>query len=187
MITVSCKDTVTALRKAIVAAHFPNSQMRPDQYRIWKLDESHERGEQHITTKYLEFTSATQVEDSDKTLDDALIDNSDSFVIEIKKNGYWAVDEDLVRPMPGEIPLQVLSDSTEEAAAPRPLFGQGTDFFSKMQFNIDSIPATSSASTVVPSQSFLKPAAPIKPTFTKDPRPVKVNKLLPGTLGLGNM
>lgn len=142
----------------------------------------------HITVGDLKRIGATLLEDSEKTLEDISIENDDSFVIESKTNGQWLVDAEIVPAEPFEGgSAQVSEQSTQEVATVQPLFSQNTDFFSQLQKNTSTQSSACMRATLVPSQASLKPAALIKPTPSKDPRPMKINKPLPGTLGLGNM
>ncbi|KAI0084467.1 hypothetical protein BDY19DRAFT_971275 [Irpex rosettiformis] len=181
-VVLSSKNTVSDLQKAIVAAHFPNNATNLE-YRIWKLEDSHTGGEMHITVDDLIRIGATVLEESQSALDDALIDNGDSFVIELQSNGLWLVDAGLVPAKPGEATSQPPPDIN----APQPLFSPNSDFFSQMQQKSTPTSSTGSSGTVVPSQATLQPSALIKPVASKDSRLLKTNALQPGILGLSNM
>ncbi|KAI0705169.1 hypothetical protein BC835DRAFT_1410046 [Cytidiella melzeri] len=184
-ITMSSNDSVANLRKAIIAAHIPNHNAQNfDQYRIWKLDDLHEGGMMNITVDDLVRIGATLVEDSDSDIDHSLIDNGDSFVLESKLGEDWLVDASRV---PGKSGDASFSQLTQVTNAPLPLFSSGTDFFAQLQKKSDTTSSLSNSTTLVPTQSSLKPSSFIKSTVTKDPRQLKINKPLPGTLGLGNM
>lgn len=137
----------------------------------------------HVTVDDLVRIGATILEESESTLADALIDSGDSFAIETKATGEWLIDTSRVPAKPGDVSTQ----PPPVINAPQPLFGSGPDFFSGIQQRNTATSVASSSTAVVPSQTTLKPSALIKPAVTKDSRQLKINKPLPGTLGLGNM
>jgi ubiquitin carboxyl-terminal hydrolase 4/11 len=184
-LSMSSKDTVNDLRKAIIAAHFPLNAEPHDKYRIWKLNsEIHEGGEMQIAVNDLIRIGAILLEESDSDLVSASIDNGDTFVLESKIGNEWLVDASQVPTRSDDFGSSQLTQDTNVS---QPLFGTGADFFTKLQNSSESASDSNTFTVVMPNRSSLKPSALTKPPIIKDPRQLKINKLLPGTLGLGNM
>lgn len=174
-VTLSTKDTVKTLAKELLASLSALSNIP---YRIWKLLPGEYTGSQFPVSK-LATHGAELLDINDKTLEDALIDFDDPFVVEFQQDGKWIADQ------PATVPVSAAP------SVPPPQFG-GEDFFSRLgkgpattsvtQFQPRQVPspapsAGSSArahdSQVTPFKSF---------GFSKNRVPQE-----PGTLGLGNM
>lgn len=184
-IVVSSTDTVSDVRKALIQSLFPSETLEGRSYRVWKFDEPPPAAT-HLTVKTVQESRVSILEDSSKKVDEALIENGDVFAVEVAVDGKWIVSEnekagssewsslatDALPPTP---------QSTQgETEAPKPLFGSGADFFSKLQTKAALTPLTGALTAT--------PAKPPKAGPSKDPRPgPKVCTLVPGKLGLGNM
>lgn len=174
-VTLSTKDTVRALSKELVASISARSNIP---YRIWKIQPGEYVGSQFPVSK-LAAHGAELLEINDKTLEEALIEFDDPFVVEFQQDGKWITDQTWTVP------------ASVAPSVPPPLFA-GEDFFSRLgkgsvttsvtQIQPRQVPspapsASSSAkvqdSQVVPFKSF---------GFSKNRVPQE-----PGTLGLGNM
>lgn len=174
-VTLSSKDTVRALSRELVASVSARSNTS---YRIWKIQPGEYAGSQFPASK-LAAHGAELLEIDDKTIEDALIEFDDPFVVEFQQDGKWIADQTSTTPAPAA------------PSVPPPLFA-GDDFFSRLgktsattsvtQLQPRQVPspapsATSSAkaqdSQLTPFKSF---------GFSKNRVPQE-----PGTLGLGNM
>ena len=163
------------LSKELVASLSARSNIP---FRIWKIQPGEYAGSQFPAWK-LAAHGAEQLEINDKTLEDALINFDDPFVVEFQQDDKWIADQ-----------TSTVSVSVAPAVPP-PLFA-GDDFFSRIgkgsattsvtQFQPRQIPSPApSAGSSARAQN--SQVAPFKSFgFSK-------NRLLqePGTLGLGNM
>ncbi|KAH0836640.1 hypothetical protein J3R83DRAFT_8358 [Lanmaoa asiatica] len=175
-VTLSTKDTVKALSRELVASVSARSNIP---YRIWKIQPGEYAGSQFPALK-LAAHGAELLEIDDKTLEDALIEFDDPFVVEFQQDGKWIADQMSTVPV------------SAAPSVPPPLFGGGEDFFSRLgkgsattsvtQIQPRQVPspapsvgssAKAQDSQVVPFKSF---------GFSKNRVPQE-----PGTLGLGNM
>lgn len=173
-VTLSTKDTVRTLSKELVASVSARSNIP---YRIWKIQPGEYAGSQFPASK-LAAHGAELLEINDKTLDDALIDFDDPFVVEFQQDGKWIPDQTSTVPAP------------TAPSVPPPVFG-GDDFFSRL--------TKGSATTSVTIQPRQVPSpAPSAGSSAKaqDPQVVPFKSFgfsknrasqEPGTLGLGNM
>ncbi|KAF8141639.1 cysteine proteinase [Boletus edulis] len=175
-VTLSIKDTVMTLGKELVASVSARSNVL---HRIWKIQPGEYAGSQFPASK-LAVYGAELLEINDKTIEDALIEFDDPFVVEFQKDGKWIADQ------PSSVPLLTAS------SVPPPLFGGGEDFFSRLgkgsaTTSVTQIqprqvpsPAPSATSSVKAQDSHLAHFKSFG--FSKNRVPQE-----PGTLGLGNM
>lgn len=176
-VTLSTKDTVRALsRELVVATSLSGPSDMP--YRVWKIQPGQYAGSQFPASK-LATHGAELLEINDKTLEEALIDFDDPFVVEFQQGGKWIVDQTSTAP------------TSAAPSVPPPLFG-GEDFFSRLgkgpattsvtQFQPRQVPspAPSAGSSAKAQDSQVIPFKPFG--FSKNRVPQE-----PGTLGLGNM
>ncbi|KAH7927348.1 cysteine proteinase [Leucogyrophana mollusca] len=158
-VTVSTKDSVKRLCKDLAAAVAP----RPNApYRIWKIEPAEFDGSQYPASKLIS-SGGELLEESDKTLEESLIEPDDPFVVEFQENGEWVVDASKV----------IRSNSTNVTGVPPPLFSSENDFFSRLGHNLTSLPNSQVTPTSFKSYGFSKASS----------KAVQE----PGTLGLGNM
>ncbi|KAF9221344.1 cysteine proteinase [Gyrodon lividus] len=175
-VTLSTKDTVRALSRELVA----NVPTRPSvPCRIWKIQPGEFEGSQFPASK-LTAHGAELLIINDKTLEEALIESDDPFVVEFQQDGKWVSDQ-------SSTPV---SDSAAPSIPP-PLFGSGDDFFSRLGKNSVTTPSTQHGQT--PSST---PTAGSSSVKAKDSQGTSFKSLgfsknkaarEPGTLGLGNM
>ena len=173
-VTLSIKDTVSALGRELAASvSGPNVP-----YRIWKIQPGEYAGSQLPASK-LAAHGAELLDLNDKTIEDALIEFDDPFVVEFQHDGKWIADQTPTLP------------ASATPSVPPPLFGGGDDFFT----NLTKRTATTSVSQVQPRQ--VPSPAPSAASSTKaqdsqiapfKPFGFSKNRVQePGTLGLGNM
>ncbi|KAG9312963.1 cysteine proteinase [Chiua virens] len=159
-VILSTKDTVRKLSQELLTSVSPRTDVT---YRIWKIQPGEYPGSLFPASK-LAAQGAELLEINDKTLEDALIEFDDPFVVEFLQDGKWLSDQMSTAPAP----------AASTPYVPPPLFGTGEDFFTR-PFTRTSAGSSTKAhdSQVAPFKSF---------GFSK-------NRLLqePGTLGLGNM
>jgi ubiquitin carboxyl-terminal hydrolase 4/11/15 len=178
-VCISSKDSLKALCKQLADA-VSSSPRLP--YRVWKVEGGDFDGSEYPPSKLLPG-GASILEENDTSLEDALVESEDSFVVEFKEGENWIVD------VPRTI--EPLSSTELLPSAPPPLFSSGDDFFSRMgnASSSSTIMMTSAAMgndlLANPSSStLLRPAATMD-TFGSFNR--RNNSQEPGTLGLGNM
>ena len=175
-VTLSTKDTVSALSKELVASVSARSNAP---HRIWKIQPGEYPGSQFPASK-LAAHAAELLEINDKTIEDALIEFDDPFVVEFQQDGKWLADQTPTVP------------ASTVPSVPPPLFSSENDFFSRL----GKASATTSVSQVQPRQvpSPAPSAASSAKAQDSQLAPFKSfgfskNRVSqePGTLGLGNM
>ncbi|THH01060.1 hypothetical protein EW026_g1582 [Hermanssonia centrifuga] len=177
-IVVSSTDSVSALRQAILRTQFSTNSPE-DGYRIWKVEDVPET-QTYFTERQLRELGGSILEDSDKTVEEALIESGDHFILEVVKEGKWIVLDSEIPKSKESSPAPPSTQTT--ASTSGPIFSSNNNWLDKLQQK------TSPSTRTFPSSSSLKPAAPIKTgSLLKDPRSSKGSKQVPGTLGLGNM
>ncbi|KAF9245254.1 hypothetical protein BU15DRAFT_85597 [Melanogaster broomeanus] len=155
-VTLSIKDTVRALSRELVASVSPHSSIP---YRIWKIQPGEFEGSQFPASK-LAAHGAELLNINDKTLEDALIEFDDPFVVEFQQGGRWIADQS-----------STTAPESASASVPPPLFSSDNDFFSRLGKNSTTTTRT-------------------QPRQTPSPAPTAGSSKAvhePGTLGLGNM
>ncbi|KIJ20849.1 hypothetical protein PAXINDRAFT_165689 [Paxillus involutus ATCC 200175] len=172
-VTLSTKDTVRTLSRELVASVSARSSVP---YRIWKIQPGEFEGSQFPASK-LTVHGAEILNVDDKTLEEALIEFDDPFVVEFQQDGKWISD-------PASTPVS-------SSSAPPPLFGSGDDFFSRLSQN------SAVATNIQPGQTrSLAPTAGSSSVKPKDSQVIPFKSFgfskakatqEPGTLGLGNM
>jgi len=176
-VTVSIRDTMKTLCKALVSAVTPRINIP---YRIWKIECGDFPGSQFPTSK-LASSGAELVEETDKTVEENMIQPDDPFVVEFQENGSWIVDASQIVPPPPP------SIHAPPPGVPPPLFGPGSDFFANLNNNRTSFSSIQSPSPLQHSSSSKaneSSVVPFKSGFSKTGRKTVQE---PGTLGLGNM
>ncbi|KAH7914594.1 hypothetical protein BJ138DRAFT_346574 [Hygrophoropsis aurantiaca] len=179
-ITVSTKDTVKKLCKDLAATVIlhPNAP-----YRIWKIEPGEFDGSQYPVSKLISG-GGELLEESEKNLEDSLIEPDDPFVVEFQQNGEWVVDA-------SKVPR---TSSTNVTSAPPPLFSPENDFFKRLGNELTTIQSSQSAQHA-PSPSFKNSSSKISENpITPPSKPFggflkgsTKSIQRPGTLGLGNM
>ena len=174
-VTLSIKDTVRALSRELVASVSARSNIP---HRIWKIHPGEYAGSQFPAPKLAAY-GAELLEINDKTIEEALIEFDDAFVVEFQQDGKWIADR------PSTLPTAITP------SVPPPLFG-GEDFFTRIGKSSATTtvtqpqprqvpsPASSVASSAKAQDSQLAPFKSFG--FSKNRAPQD-----PGILGLGNM
>ena len=175
-VTLSIKDTVSTLSRELLASVSAPPNVP---YRIWKIQPGDYAGSQFPASK-LAAHGAELLQIDDKTIEDALIDFDDPFVVEFQHDGKWLADQTPTVP------------ASTAPSVPPPLFSENSDFFSRLTkrsatTSVSQIqprqvpsPAPSAASSTKAQDSQLAPFKSFAFSKTKAPQE-------PGTLGLGNM
>ena len=181
-IIVSSADTLSKLSKELVAEVSSDPQ-RP--CRIWRLASTN-FDRLHYPSSKLMQDGAALLKASDETLEEALIEPDDSFVVELQQNGKWIVDA-------SEVPLAAISGSIQNGI-PQPLFHSGSDFFSRLEDKLALQPTLKPEPSPSTSKKSLKPpqlkvgiARPSLATSFQHPKSNNKATQQPGTIGLGNM
>ncbi|KIJ65708.1 hypothetical protein HYDPIDRAFT_110858 [Hydnomerulius pinastri MD-312] len=176
-VTLSTKDTVKALSRELVASLSARSNIP---YKIWKIHPGDYEGSQLPAPK-LATLEPELLEIDDRTLEDALIEFDDPFVVEFQNGGKWISDQ----------PSSAISEPP--TAVPPPLFSSGEDFFSRLGNNSALVHSTQQRRTPSPapasgsgSSSAKAKDSSVTP-FKSFGFPKNKTALEPGTLGLGNM
>ncbi|OBZ73858.1 putative ubiquitin carboxyl-terminal hydrolase 12 [Grifola frondosa] len=103
-IAISSRDTVADVCR-VFAARILGDSIDGQQYRVWRIREGgHEL--LSYTPNMLKQQRATLInaEDEGKTVEDALIESGDTFVVELQVDGQWQVEEqDIVGGMLGQL------------------------------------------------------------------------------------
>jgi ubiquitin carboxyl-terminal hydrolase 4/11 len=170
-VTVSTKDTVAAVLTSLASAVGP-WQDPSVSFRVWEVVTEDFEGSQYPVSK-LDLGSSTELlQDKGQSVEEALIEPFDAFVVEFQEGGKWLVD------VPGQSHKDNATVTLPEV--PPPLFGPESNFFDRMSpsTNYSSAYRASSA-----GPSTLKAAAPIKFGSSSTRKATEE----PGTLGLGNM
>ncbi|OSD02956.1 cysteine proteinase [Trametes coccinea BRFM310] len=176
-VTVSSTDKIRDVRRTFAMALSPQ-KASSTQFRVWKIAPDASTDSLLFSADTLRTCGAALLEDSDRTVDDELVDSSEVFVVEFMSRDHWLVDSAQVTP---------LSDGTASSSQPPPppptqpgpIFNSGPDFFSQLQQKTPAAVSTTSATMFTPgtvSTSKVGPSSS-KPKIQREP----------GTLGLGNM
>ena len=166
-VPISAQDTLKDLYKA-VAAPF---HLQGIPHRVWM--DTHQRESTIYPRALLIQDGAKLLEESDASIEKALIETGDTLAVEFQENGQWLIDAD-------NLSSNSSSSTSTILGVPPPLFGPGSDFFQNLQDKtVKSTPPTSSGSnqksTAVKTWKSSTPVTPSK------------RSVEPGTLGLGNM
>lgn len=174
-VTVSIADTVRKLC-SLLTATVNNEQSAPA--RVWKVEGREFNGSLYPSGR-LHQDSPEVLTPSDQTLEEAMIEPDDAFVVDLLRKGSFIVDPDKLAGKSGSSSVTVT-----ETQAPLPLFNSGNDFFSKMSKKPDVLVSSSKyASSSKSTEGYFKSAG-FGSTITRS-QTVTVQE--PGTLGLGNM
>ncbi|CDO75837.1 hypothetical protein BN946_scf184951.g35 [Trametes cinnabarina] len=172
-VTVSSTDKIREVRHAFAAAFNPQ-KAASGQFRVWKIAPNASTDCALFSVDTLRTCGAALLEDSDRTVDDELVDSSEVFVVEFMTRDSWMVDAAQVAPLSADGASQAPPPPTQAG----PIFNSGPDFFSQLQQRsaptVSTTDATSFASSAV---TVSKPGPSAKPKVQREP----------GTLGLGNM
>ncbi|KAH8093309.1 cysteine proteinase [Cristinia sonorae] len=167
-VTVSIKDTVRSLSMTMAKAVGAADSSAP--IRLWKLPEETDYPSLEYPVSELKQVGTLLDADGRKSIEDALINSGDAFVVEIRTDQGWlAPDPD------SQVPVS--ETSTPQSTR---LFGT-PNFFDQLQAK--SSP-TSSVELSKPDSSPFKPASAMKSKYNVQ---VKASKIDPGTLGLSNL
>jgi ubiquitin carboxyl-terminal hydrolase 4/11/15 len=174
-VTVSSKDTVKDLLTALASAAFPWKDPSVSS-RVWKVASEDFEGSQYPLSKLDPGGSSELLFDKGQTVEEALIEPFDAFVVEFQEEGKWLVG--------GPDESHTNGAAIVPPEVPPPLFSAENNFFDRMSHSSSATKYNASAHrTSLAGPSTLKAAAPIKygssstRKFTEEP----------GTLGLGNM
>jgi ubiquitin carboxyl-terminal hydrolase 4/11 len=175
-VILSINDTVRHLC-SLLATTVGSADKAVNAARIWKVE-----GKEFIGMLYpsgrLHFDAPEILTPSDQTLEDAMIEPEDAFVVEFLENGSFIVD-------PEKLPSKSSSSTTTiQPEVPPPLFSSGDDFFSQMGKKQSSWSTASSSKYAFPSKpnhGFYKSSG----SGSMTTRSLPIQDL--GTLGLGNM
>ncbi|EIW79313.1 cysteine proteinase [Coniophora puteana RWD-64-598 SS2] len=168
-VTLSTKDSLKRLCRELITAVSPQVNAP---YRVWKVDPAELSGSQIPVSKFSSYNPKL-LEESDRSLEDSLIEPDDPFVVEFQENGAWLVDA-----------TQVTSSAAD---MPPPLFSSENDFFSRLGNRSSSSFGAGTQSTLLSSTKTFTPAKPSASTSTGFTRSLNKPIQMPGTLGLGNM
>ncbi|KAI8974530.1 cysteine proteinase [Trametes punicea] len=177
-VTVSSTDKIRDVRHAFAATLNPQ-KAASGQFRIWKISPDASTDQLLFSADTLRACGSTLLEDSDRTVDDELVDSSEVFVVEFINRDKWIVDPAEVTSLSDGAPAPTQPLPPPPPTQPGPLFNSGPDFFSKLQQRSAPTVGMSSVSPFSPSSGTVSKANP------STSRP-KVQRE-PGTLGLGNM
>lgn len=136
-VSISAMATLEKLYETFVSVLNLNV---PADYRVWKVDGLDLDGAQYPSGKLLAdggilLPLLNDNAQMSKTLEEAIVQSEDSFVIEVAVGGKWIVDANSVPKTPDIGTGTTYSDSEASRKEAGPLFKPGTDFFSKMQSN----------------------------------------------------
>ncbi|KAL4073013.1 hypothetical protein V8B97DRAFT_297817 [Scleroderma yunnanense] len=167
-VTLSTKDTVKTLCRELLAKL---SARTPESYRIWKMPQGEYEGIQFPAAKFAS-SGAELLEISDKSLEDALIEFDDPFIIELPQDGKWISD-------------QLAATANEPDPYVPPLFSQERNFFDRLG---SSSRTTQEQRTPQSSSSTFVKSKETQITSFRSQGFAKTKVMQePGTLGLGNM
>lgn len=140
--------------------------------RIWKLVGQSYEGSSYPSSRLVE-DKAEILNPSDQTLEEALIEPEDAFVVEFYRDGAWIVDAE---NLPGTV-----------LGPPPPLFGSGSSFFDKMSSIKKTDGVSGSGSLKFTSSQGSKATIGYGKSFGSGGSGSSQKIQEPGTLGLGNM
>lgn len=145
--------------------------------RIWKVEGREFDGSLYPSSR-LHMDGPEILTPSDQTLEEAMIEPEDAFVVEFVENGtFIIIDPDKLPAKPNSMTIAVPPE------VPPPLFSSGDDFFSQISKRGNNWSSSSSSKYASSSKSagFYKSSG-FGSTYTR-------NQTIqdPGTLGLGNM
>ncbi|TFY59459.1 hypothetical protein EVG20_g7789, partial [Dentipellis fragilis] len=175
------KDLLTDLAQTI-------NPTSTDEFRVWTVTTATDLTGSEYPSGRLIQDAGEIVESKDETLDDAMIESNDTFIVEFAKDGKWIMGESPAETMRRDKPDPILAD----AGVPPPLFSQENDFFSKLSKSAKTASTTSTAQPSLSSSVTLAPPA-VSSSSTFKPFSAMNSQLRskpanePGTLGLGNM
>jgi len=177
-VTVSINDTVRYLCSRLAATVGSADKATPaNAARIWKVEGREFNGSLYPSGR-LHCDGPEILTPSDQTLEDAMIEPEDAFVVEFWENGSFIIDPEKLPAKSGSSTMVMLPE------VPPPLFSSGDDFFSRMSNKQNSWTASSSskyASSSKSNQGFYKSSG----FGSTNIRNQTIQE--PGTLGLGNM
>jgi ubiquitin carboxyl-terminal hydrolase 4/11 len=181
-VTVSCQDSVKTLGRHLAGA-FPSRALLP--HRLWLIEAAHLEGSTLEGSEYppakLLAHGALMVDENDQTIEQALLESEDTFVVEFKHGPDWIVDA-----------VAVLGKGSNkmQPEVPPPLFSTENDFFNSLKTNI-SLPSSSKASTAPLAMNDFVSKVPLSSPFSRSvglgPSNSNSRPQEPGTIGLGNM
>ncbi|CAL1715008.1 unnamed protein product [Somion occarium] len=174
-LTMSSKDTLSDLHKHILLA-VPKSD--GGERRVWRLTEGGNWTRLHYPATRLKEDGASLLEDNRKYLEEGMIESGDTFVVEeAGPDGKWLIDG-----LPRSTAVSGTTTPLSTADSSTRLFGT-SDFFSNLQAKAT---IAGNETKVEKKALTLKPPVTIKVGPSSNIRS-KGPKIIPGTLGLGNM
>ncbi|EIN05985.1 cysteine proteinase [Punctularia strigosozonata HHB-11173 SS5] len=180
-ITLSSTDTLEDLLNAAIHAFSPPPSSSPPASRLWSVPAPRtDPVEGGYSASRLLQVGGLQIQPSRKSLDEALVQSDDLFILELQENGRWLVDEALVPTIePGTAETETVA-----LEQPAPLFKPEEDFFTRVAKQaVNKIlgdvtqRTNSSAAENVPSKAVVATNTSTRATKLKPP----------GTIGLGNL
>jgi hypothetical protein len=182
-VTLSSTDSLGHMLSTVINAFYHSSPSTSVISRLWSVPAPRtDLVESGYTTSRLLQVGGLQIEPSSKSLDEALVQADDLFVLEVQEDGQWLVDASLVPTIePG-----TTENEGVKLEQPSPLFRSEDSFFNRVQRQLSENVATSSSAKGTKLQptsvkSVVKPAGNTAP-------PGRASKTkMPGTMGLGNL
>jgi ubiquitin carboxyl-terminal hydrolase 4/11 len=173
-VTMSISDTVRQLCSHLAAT--VGNIGGAGAARVWKVEGRVFNGSLYPSGR-LHLDGPEILSPGDQTLEEAMIEPDDTFVVEFIENGSFIIDPEKLR---GKLSA---SSTAMQPEAPRPLFSPGDDFFSQMgkKNNWSASSSSKYASSSKSTQGFYKSTA----FSSMNTRSQLIQE--PGTLGLGNM
>jgi len=125
-VTVSITDTVRDLCSRLAAAVGSADKATPaNAARIWKVEGREFNGSLYPSGR-LHYDGPEILAPSDQTLEEAMIEPEDAFIVEFVENGSFIIDPEKLPAKPGS------STTVNLPEVPPPLFSSGDDFFSQL-------------------------------------------------------
>jgi len=163
-VTASMADTIADLCSQLA---LPFSRYKAFPSRIWSIDSSDFNGSLYPSSRLRQDDPKILIP-SDETLEEALVEPDDAFVVEFMENGFFIDSEKILR-------------KGTQSDVPPPLFSSDTDFFSQKFGSSSTLTGSKIASTSKIPGLFKSSAFGSLINNRNLPAPD------PGTLGLGNM
>lgn len=171
-VTVSITDTVQHLCESLASAV---SSQPFENARIWKIEGREFAGSIYPTGR-LHLDGPEILKPSDQTLEDAMIEPEDAFVVEFKDDhGLFLIDLE-------KFPGKSISSSGTELEGPPPIFSSENDFFARMTQKSGAPAGSSKLASSSKSTPYTYKPSGFSSTATRNQTVTE-----PGTLGLGNM
>lgn len=167
-VTVSCRDTMSALCAKLKDAVSPTRPEDPLEYRVWRIEPAGDDfNHPEFPASELATSEPKLLDPDDTPVEDKSIISNDAFVVEFRGATGWLVDA-----------VTFALTSKLSIAAPKPLFPSSESFFNRMETPSNAYKATTRN---IFSSGSNKPNNLFNSARTSQ-RPVE-----PGTIGLVNL